>query len=36
MPKKLPKKEKSAYFDCSDKNYPDLELPKWMKEEEEE
>jgi hypothetical protein len=36
MPKKsAPKKEKGAYFECSNKNYPDLELPKWMHEEEE-
>jgi len=26
-------KEKGAYFEGSDKKYPDIELPNWMKEE---
>ena len=26
-------KEKGAYFEGSDKKYPNIELPKWMKEE---
>jgi hypothetical protein len=24
------KKEKGTYFESSDKEYPDIELPKWM------
>ena len=26
-------KEKGTYFEGSDKKYPDMELPNWMKEE---
>lgn len=29
-------KEKGAYFGGSDKKYPDVELPKWMQQIEEE
>ena len=29
-------KEKGAYFEGSDKKYPDVDLPKWMQKEEEE
>jgi len=29
------KKEKGTYFECSNKKYPDMDLPKWMQEEEE-
>ena len=29
-------KEKGAYFSGSDKKYPDIGLPKWMLEIEEE
>ena len=25
-------KEKGAYFQVSEKKYPEIELPKWMKE----
>ena len=28
-------KEKGAYFEGSDKKYPDVELPNWMQEEKE-
>ena len=28
-------KEKGAYFLGSDKKYPNIELPKWMKDESE-
>jgi len=31
----MPEKEKGTYFECSDKKYPKVELPKWMLEEEE-
>jgi hypothetical protein len=31
----MSKKEKGAYFESSDKNYPNIELPKWMVEGEE-
>jgi hypothetical protein len=31
----MPKKEKCTYFESSDKNYPEIDLPKWMQEEEE-
>jgi len=27
------RKEKGTYFEGSDKKYPDVELPNWMKEE---
>lgn len=27
-------REKGTYFEVSDKKYPDVELPKWMKEME--
>ena len=27
-------REKGAYFEGSDKKYPDVELPNWMKSEE--
>ncbi len=27
-------KEKGTYFEGSDKKYPEVELPKWMQEEE--
>ena len=30
----LGKKEKGAYFEGSDKKYPDIGLPNWMKEED--
>ena len=29
-------KEKGTYFEGSDKKYPDISLPKWMQEIEEE
>lgn len=29
------KKEKGTYFECSDKKYPKVDLPRWMQEEEE-
>jgi len=29
-------KEKGTYFEGSDKKYPDVELPKWMVQQEEE
>ena len=29
------KKEKGTYFECSEKKYPKVDLPKWMQEEEE-
>ena len=29
-------REKGTYFEGSDKKYPDVELPKWMQEIEEE
>ena len=29
-------KEKGAYFGGSSKKYPDIALPKWMQEREEE
>ena len=29
-------KEKGAYFEGSDKKYPDVDLPKWMLQQEEE
>jgi len=29
------KKEKGAYFESSDKGYPDIDLPKWMTSKEE-
>lgn len=29
-------KEKGTYFEGSDKKYPDIQLPKWMQELEEE
>jgi len=29
-------REKGTYFEGSDKKYPDIELPKWMQEIEEE
>lgn len=33
----MPKiKEKGAYFEGSDKKYPEMELPRWMVAEEEE
>jgi len=32
----MAEKEKGTYFECSDKKYPDIKLPKWMLEEEEE
>ena len=32
---KLKEKEKGAYFEGSDKKYPDIGLPKWMQESEE-
>ena len=32
----MPKKEKGTYFESSDKTYPDIELPKWMVNKEEE
>jgi hypothetical protein len=28
-------KEKGTYFESSKKTYPEIELPKWMLEEEE-
>ena len=28
-------KEKGAYFEGSNKKYPDIDLPKWMQETEE-
>jgi len=31
----MAKKEKGTYFECSDKKYPKMDLPKWMLEEEE-
>ncbi len=32
----MPKpKEKGAYFEVSDKKYPEIDLPKWMKPESE-
>jgi len=31
----MPKKEKGSYFESSDKKYPDVDLPRWMTEEEE-
>ncbi len=30
----MPKKEKGTYFESSDKDYPKVDLPKWMMEEE--
>jgi hypothetical protein len=30
------KKERGAYFEGSRKNYPDVDLPKWMKKQAEE
>ena len=29
-------REKGAYFEGSDKKYPDIELPRWMQALEEE
>ncbi len=29
-------KEKGAYFEGSDKKYPEMDLPKWMQEQVEE
>jgi len=29
-------KEKGTYFESSDKKYPEVDLPKWMLEDEEE
>ena len=29
-------KEKGTYFEGSGKKYPDVQLPKWMKQAEEE
>ena len=29
-------KEKGAYFEGSDKKYPEIELPKWMLQTDEE
>ena len=31
----MTKKEKGTYFESSDKGYPDIELPKWMVNQEE-
>ena len=31
----MPEKEKGTYFESSDKKYPEIDLPKWMLEEEE-
>ena len=31
----MPKKEKGTYFESSDKKYPQVDLPKWMLEDEE-
>jgi|TARA_Y100000310_G_scaffold307820_1_gene350247 hypothetical protein len=28
-------KEKGTYFEGSDKKYPQVDLPKWLQEEEE-
>ena len=28
-------KEKGTYFEVSDKKYPEIELPKWMKSKED-
>ena len=30
------KKEKGAYFDSSEKSYPDIELPRWMVNKEDD
>ena len=29
-------KEKGAYFEGSNKKYPDVDLPRWMLQQEEE
>ena len=29
-------REKGAYFEGSDKKYPEIELPKWMQQPDEE
>ena len=31
----MPKKEKGTYFESSEMKYPEVDLPKWMTEEEE-